>query len=238
MAISCQEATLEGLTVSYYLRPSKMYDTLMQMGRWFGYRSGYVDLCRIFTTTEIIDWFSQIASAEKDLKEQFDEMARIGAKPEEFGLAVVKTRSPHGNQLGKRRDTERISISFSGRIPETTVLDPRYAEHNFEALKNLVRGSQSEGVRHTLEKQNLQWKGVPKQTIVDFLSSYKGHTSGIPCKSISDFINIQQGTDLQSWDVVIINKKGSSRIIDLGIEDLKFGAVQRSCSALLKIKKL
>ena len=101
-----------------------------------------------------------------------------------------------------------------------------------------MRGSQSEGVRHTPEKQNLQWKGVPKQMIVDFLSSYKGHIPRIPCKSISDFINIQQGTDLQSWDVVIINKKGSSRIIDLGIEDLKFGAVQRSCSSSPKDQKI
>ncbi|WP_256617524.1 Z1 domain-containing protein, partial [Pseudomonas sp. MWU12-2115] len=32
--------TLEGLTVSYFLRNSMMYDTLMQMGRWFGYRPG------------------------------------------------------------------------------------------------------------------------------------------------------------------------------------------------------
>ena len=37
--------TLEGLTVSYFLRASKMYDTLMQMGRWFGYRPGYIDVC-------------------------------------------------------------------------------------------------------------------------------------------------------------------------------------------------
>ncbi|MCK4682749.1 Z1 domain-containing protein, partial [Candidatus Bipolaricaulota bacterium] len=44
--------TLEGLSVSYYLRASRMYDTLMQMGRWFGYRDGYTDLCRIFTTGE------------------------------------------------------------------------------------------------------------------------------------------------------------------------------------------
>jgi hypothetical protein len=35
--------TLEGLTVSYFLRNSMMYDTLMQMGRWFGYRADYED---------------------------------------------------------------------------------------------------------------------------------------------------------------------------------------------------
>ena len=67
--------TLEGLTISYYLRSSTMYDTLMQMGRWFGYRDGYVDLCRIYSTQNIFTNFQQISTAEKDLREQFDEMA-------------------------------------------------------------------------------------------------------------------------------------------------------------------
>ena len=55
--------TLEGLSVSYYLRASKMYDTLMQMGRWFGYRPGYVDLCRLFTSRELNEWFCHITLA-------------------------------------------------------------------------------------------------------------------------------------------------------------------------------
>ena len=75
--------TLEGLTISYYLRASTMYDTLMQMGRWFGYRPGYLDLCRINTTSDLMENFAQIATAEKDLIEQFREMARSGATPEE-----------------------------------------------------------------------------------------------------------------------------------------------------------
>ena len=49
--------TLEGLSISYFLRTSKMYDTLMQMGRWFGYRPGYLDLCRLYTTRTLIGWY-------------------------------------------------------------------------------------------------------------------------------------------------------------------------------------
>ncbi|MCS3281533.1 Z1 domain-containing protein [Bacteroides salyersiae] len=55
--------TLEGLSISYFLRASKMYDTLMQMGRWFGYRPGYVDLCRLFTSAELNEWYRHIAVA-------------------------------------------------------------------------------------------------------------------------------------------------------------------------------
>ena len=63
--------TLEGLSISYFLRASKMYDTLMQMGRWFGYRPGYVDLCRLFTSTELNEWYRHIAVASADLLEHF-----------------------------------------------------------------------------------------------------------------------------------------------------------------------
>jgi len=61
--------TLEGLTVSYFLRASKMYDTLMQMGRWFGYRPGYLDLGRLYTTGELVEWFEHIADASEELRE-------------------------------------------------------------------------------------------------------------------------------------------------------------------------
>jgi hypothetical protein len=72
--------TLEGLTTSYFLRASKMYDTLMQMGRWFGYRPGYIDLCRLYTTSELIDWFRHIADAAEELREEFDVMAATGVR--------------------------------------------------------------------------------------------------------------------------------------------------------------
>lgn len=64
--------TLEGLTISYFLRASKMYDTLMQMGRWFGYRPNYVDVCRLFVSEEINFWFKNITIANNELREDFD----------------------------------------------------------------------------------------------------------------------------------------------------------------------
>src|SRR5206468_229711 len=50
--------TLEGLLVSFFIRRSVNYDTLMQMGRWFGFRGGYEDLTRIHTTAELEGWFN------------------------------------------------------------------------------------------------------------------------------------------------------------------------------------
>ena len=63
--------TLEGLSVSYFLRTSRMYDSLMQMGRWFGYRPGYVDLCRLYTTDTLANWFRHITLATEEMKKRF-----------------------------------------------------------------------------------------------------------------------------------------------------------------------
>ena len=77
--------TLEGLSVSYYLRASRMYDTLMQMGRWFGYRPGYVDLCRLFISRELNEWFCHITLASQQLRDEFEYMSDVaGSTPDQM----------------------------------------------------------------------------------------------------------------------------------------------------------
>ena len=73
--------TIEGLTVSYMYRNTRMYDTLMQMGRWFGYRPGFEDLCRVHLSEDSINWYSHIAEASEELREQIKRMRRDGMSP-------------------------------------------------------------------------------------------------------------------------------------------------------------
>ena len=80
--------TLEGLTVSYFLRASECRAPSMQMGRWFGYREGYIDVCRLCTTSDLVSWFEHIASATEELRMEFDYMFSIRATPREYGLKV------------------------------------------------------------------------------------------------------------------------------------------------------
>ncbi|MBK9066221.1 MAG: hypothetical protein IPL76_04945 [Gemmatimonadetes bacterium] len=65
-----------------------MYDTLMQMGRWFGYRPGYEDLCRLYMTKELDEWFEHITDASEELEEEFDRMVAVGQTPVDYGLRV------------------------------------------------------------------------------------------------------------------------------------------------------
>jgi hypothetical protein len=230
--------TLEGLTVSYYLRPSSMYDTLMQMGRWFGYRDGYLDLCRIFTTKNIIQNFQQISSAEKNLKEQFAEMARQGATPEEFGLAVQEDPGLLVvTNAGKRRDTDLLHISFSGKQKETVAFDPNQRKSNNSTLLKLLKSCDEEGARNEKEKQNLHWKGVPKEIVEAFLFNYKSHyQSGFKSKDIGKFVKMQIGNNIVTWDVVVINMASTKRNIKIG--DFEFGAVKRAAKSYSNEKKL
>ena len=61
-----------------------MYDTLMQMGRWFGYRPGYLDLCRLYTTSHLVRWYTAITAAAAELQTEFEAMAAVGRTPEQY----------------------------------------------------------------------------------------------------------------------------------------------------------
>jgi len=114
--------TLEGLTVSYFLRASRMYDTLMQMGRWFGYRPRYLDLCRLYTTGELISWFQHITKASEELREAFDHMYATGGTPKEYGLRIQSHPVLLVTSRVKMRTARKLELSYSGESVETTVL--------------------------------------------------------------------------------------------------------------------
>ncbi len=130
--------TLEGLSVSYFLRSTRMYDTLMQMGRWFGYRDGYLDLCRLYTTDELRDWFSHIALAEEELKREFDHMVDARLTPADYGLRVRE--HPDGmmvTALNKMAYGQSREVTFAGQLVQTAFFarDHKRQEMNVEVVE-------------------------------------------------------------------------------------------------------
>jgi len=134
--------TLEGLTVSYMYRNTKMYDTLMQMGRWFGYRPHYDDLCRIWLSDESAGWYEYIAEATEELRLHIKQMQRDHLTPKEFGLCV---RGHEGalavTAANKMRSTEtrELQVSFNGELKETYILssDNTAKTENQDAVRSL-----------------------------------------------------------------------------------------------------
>lgn len=81
--------TLEGLTINYFIRNTNYADTLLQMGRWFGYRPGYLDCCKLFTTLSSIEKFDQVTWTIEELEEEFRKLSRDKKKPRDYALKVL-----------------------------------------------------------------------------------------------------------------------------------------------------
>lgn len=132
--------TLEGLCVSYFVRTTKMYDTLMQMGRWFGYRPGYLDLCRLYTSPDLVRWFAHIADASEELREEFDFMADAKLTPEQYGLKVMSHEVLTVTSPLKMRNAKTLSLSYSGTRPQTILFyrDAQIQQRNLDATDALI----------------------------------------------------------------------------------------------------
>jgi hypothetical protein len=97
--------TVEGLTISYYRRLTKQADTLMQMGRWFGFREGYKDLVRLFVgraepdgsrTVDLYRAFEAIVRDEEAFREQLRQYARlVDGKPQVTPRQIPPLVSQH-----------------------------------------------------------------------------------------------------------------------------------------------
>lgn len=205
--------TLEGLTVSYYLRASKMYDTLMQMGRWFGYRPGYVDLCRIFTSEELARWYKHITIASEEMRRDFEYMFLLKKTPKEYGL---KVRTHPGvlkiTAANKFRYKKIMYLSYSGELAQTYQfkLDNNHFQKNFEATEYLISDLGSiitKPLNSYNIKQKMLWKGQNNYNIVtNFLLKYNIGDEVIDTNKIIDYINAQtKKGNLINWTIAIIN---------------------------------
>lgn len=213
--------TLEGLSVSYFLRASKMYDTLMQMGRWFGYRPGYVDLCRLFTSGELNEWFRHITMASEDLREEFDAMWNAKATPEKYALKV----RTHPGQLQitaitKMRNVDKIQVSWSSRLVETYQLptDKGIIRKNLVATQEFLTKLGKPVVKKT---NDFLWSNVMPVDILNYFSEFSVSPQlvKVDLTMISNFIRkLNQVNELTSWRVALMNKSGAKKTFDLSNE--------------------
>lgn len=208
--------TLEGLLVSYFLRNSMMYDTLMQMGRWFGYRPGHEDICRMWMSPEAVGWYAHITDSMEELRDQMREMERAKLTPKDFGL---KIRS-HPDALivtarNKMRSAEKVSVrvGLNNEFIETHTVwrESSRLNSNRQAFADLVQqmGGRS-AADENLRKYRLNWfwSDVPVSHILDFLNAYQNHPLSplSDPKPVSRYIEDRVDDELPRWDVVLVNR--------------------------------
>jgi hypothetical protein len=204
--------TLEGLSISYFLRCSKMYDTLMQMGRWFGYRPGYVDLCRLYTTDELCDWFTHIAEATEELRGEFELMANAGRTPKDFGLRVRSHPQMMVTSSVKMQHGQEIQVSFQGTQVQTIDFSRKKeaVKKNWDAAKNLIKALESgSGTRSKPGRSvdnSAMWVNVPSNLIEGFLAQYTEHKAARKVKTdpLKEYIEKQNvKKNLTTWTVLL-----------------------------------
>lgn len=202
--------TLEGLSVSYFLRASRMYDTLMQMGRWFGYRPGYMDLCRLFTSSELNEWYRHISLATDELREEFNYLYESGGTPANYAL---KVRNHPGvlqiTSLTKMRYVQNIEVSWSGRLIETYQLnkDKESINANIVVTEKLLK--RLNNYSHEYKGVNRLWKNIPVQMILDFLTEFRLPSSlkKVDLYMIREFIeDLCDYGELTNWSVALMSK--------------------------------
>lgn len=206
--------TLEGLTVSYFLRNSIMYDTLLQMGRWFGYRDGYADVCRIFMTEEAIDGYAHISDAIDELRDEFNRMERAGARPIDFGLKVrAHPESLIVTARNKMRSGQKVkhSVSLSGKLIETTRLRTDAIAANREVLSDLLTALSDLNNPDNSNEFGYLWKDMPVAPLVrNFVAKFQNHddvaliTQADP---VNAYIKARESDELERWDICLFSPK-------------------------------
>lgn len=204
--------TLEGLMVSYFLRNSMMYDTLMQMGRWFGYRPDYQDLCRIWMPDAAQGWYEHIADSIEELRNELRSMEASSATPEEFGLKVrshpdsliVTAR----NKMGSGSSVV-VSIGLAFSLIETHTLhgDDESLDTNRNAARRLARRLGQNGFSiETAESKEFGFllRNVPVAPILDFLAEFRNHPGSFKTDRgpVRRYIEERQDDELAEWDVL------------------------------------
>jgi len=214
-----------------------LYDTLMQMGRWFGYRDGYADLCRIFVPDEIEDNFRDIILSTEELFDDFRDLAKSNKTPFDFGLAIQQNPNS-ALQITARNKLKNIkkfdyTMKFDGRLKETVkfnadnvVINSNYQigitliNQLLKAQKNIKVGT------------SIFWENVSKEYVVNFLNAYKeitdndplGILSKMPLPFIKDYVNKRDC----GWDIALIS--GDGKVIENGTfyENLSIKRVERN----------
>lgn len=204
--------TLEGLLISYVLRNVGAADTLLQMGRWFGYRPGFENLCRIHVSPSLIGDFQEVSDSVEELRADFQRMALLGKTPFEFGLKV--RQSPTGIAItaaNKMRSATEISLAedFSARHVQAYSLyeNNETNSRNLIAVDNFLKRLE---LNETADLSNARtWIRVPAVEILRLLKEIELpqtefnaiETGG--SSLIGAYIEDRATSELKEWDVAL-----------------------------------
>tara|TARA_B110000908_G_C10266625_1_gene464618 strand:- start:2121 stop:4985 length:2865 start_codon:yes stop_codon:yes gene_type:complete len=215
--------TLEGLSISYFARNSKAYDTLMQMCRWFGYRQSYRDLCKVYLPEESIKWYAFISSTIRELYNELELMADRGERPKDFGLRV---REHPGSMLITAKNkvgwgqSKTISQDLWGqtqrrfKFHEDEKINLNNVEYTKLFLDDLVCKSSTKVQRDKDENGSgsgsLLISNVSYKSVIDFIKAIALPEDDLGNSALVHQLSVMEKAELPLPKVLLFNQNASA----------------------------
>jgi len=222
--------TLEGLTVSFFIRSASAYDTLLQMGRWFGYRPGYADLARVWMTEELRDYFHDLASVEQEIRKDIERYKDGDVTPLDFAVRIRQHPALAITAKLKMQHAVRAEMAFNGREVQTIVFrheDQAWLDQNLKAARDLIARVRASGIEAATvaDKPHKVFFDVPAAQVLQFLDEYAIDlgNSEMPANLLKSYIRAQnkRGRIIQ-WSVAVVTL--AKPWPELGTIDLGLGS--------------
>lgn len=226
--------TLEGLCVSYFVRAVSAYDTLLQMGRWFGFRTGYADLPRIWMTVDLAGWFRHLALVEHEMRSDIERYMSENLTPLQFAVRIQTHPALLVTARAKMRDAVEASASYGGQRLQTHIfhLDASWLGRNISAARTFVARAGADATSHSIDGAKHLFRNVPYRAVLDFLGEYRFHEGWNVATSelLIDYIEqrVRSVGALTQWNVAIIgNPVTADNAFSFG-DDVTVGRVVRA----------
>jgi Z1 domain len=225
--------TVEGLTVSYFVRESPTMDTLLQMCRWFGYRESYVDLTRLWTTRMLASWFRDIALREVELRDQIHEAECDHLPPVKAGYRIRSHPAMMVTSQAKMGAGQPENISYAGKLIQTSrmrLFDVDWLRENLEAAKDLFTElGEPDAVADASSMP--RWSRVSPDRVIEFLRRYRTvlDRSTFDADTAADYVVAQLRRDeLQDWTIAIRTQGLVHRLGTVGLGGTEYPTISRT----------
>jgi len=201
--------TIEGLLTTYYVRNTQAGDTLMQMGRWFGYRGDFLDLIRVYTTDDLFADFEEMNQIEDELRAEIIDLKHSGKKPYEMPPALSLHPGIAFTAKNKMRDAVERQFSWSAQQANTLRLpfdDIPRLEENLQNTKHFISslGEPFEVSNRNLPTHLPHWVSDITDELLKFIETFETDFNEFPGSRIVDYIKTQNDLDeLTRWNIVV-----------------------------------
>ncbi len=203
--------TMEGLISTYFLRGARQADTLMQMGRWFGYRPKYELYPRIWMEDDTHQKFEFLSTLEYELRETLEQYSKASADPSLYGPRVKNTPGVSWLRVtaaNRQQSATQVDFDFTGSSTQTILFnnDEQEQTHNIKVTEEFLLNL---GISEEYNNR-LIWREVDFRKISNLLlkgMKFHNKTRVFNSKELEPFVQwviskTEEGL-LDDWNVIV-----------------------------------